>query len=239
MNPETTATPRVQRRRARNRTTMLDVAEAMFAADGVAAVRVEAIADAADVSVGSVYTHFGNKDGLVVAVTERILDRAGLYLAEAYHVSESPLEQVAATGVAYLNLLLDSPFLIRFLSSDALALENQAVTGGIGQRIAALHTVLEERIDAAIAAGQVKRIDARMLARFLFGAWNGVVGFTMQSDATRLTSDDVEQCLHQARRIIVDGITAPAYLDASSHASVSLHDVPRPRLTASPDGSTE
>lgn len=205
----------------------------MFAEDGVDAVRVEAIADAADVSVGSVYTHFGNKDGLFVAVAERIVERAAQYMHQAYVVSDSPLEQIAATGETYLNLLLDYPFLIRFMSSNALGVENQAVTGRIGERIASLHAALEERIDAAIAAGEVKPLDSRLLARFLFGAWNGVVGMVTQSEATQLTRQEAEQCLRQARSIVIDGITAPSHLDADGHSTAILHDVPRPDIDPS------
>ncbi|MFC9664854.1 TetR/AcrR family transcriptional regulator [Nocardia sp. NPDC127606] len=237
MATETETSPRVQRRRARNRTTMLDVAEAKFAADGIAAVRIEAIAEAADVSVGTVYGHFGNKDGLIVAVAERILDRAGLYLAQAYEVSDSPLEQVAATGAAYLHLLADFPFLIRFLSTD-LATADPAVTSQITARIEVMYAVLSDRIEAAITVGQVKPLDARLLARFLFGAWNGVFSLTIQSDATRMSTDEVEQCLAQARRIIIDGIATPAMHDANGHATVTLHDVPRPAPIEDPVAST-
>jgi AcrR family transcriptional regulator len=232
MTTETATSPRVQRRRARNRSTMLAAAEKLFAEQGVAAVRIEEIAEASDVSVGSVYTHFGNKDGLVLAVAERILDRAGQYMAQAFVISDSPIEQVAASGEAYLNLLLDYPFLIRFFTSDAPALGSEAETGVIGQRITAIQALLEERIDAAIAAGQVKALDSNLLARFLFGAWNGVVALTTQAHSGRLSTDQARQCLQQARALLIDGMSTPALTGADGRSTAVLLEVPRPPTEA-------
>lgn len=228
MTAQAAPSPRTQRRRARNRAAMLDAAERLLADDGVAAMRIEAVADAADLSVGSVYTHFGNKDGLVRAVAEQVLERAARYLAQAYLVSDSPIEQVAATGEAYLNLLLDHPFLVRFLASGAPDAGEAAGSGPVGQAIAAMHAALEDRIDAAVAAGQVRPLDSKMLARFLFGAWNGVVALTTQAHPGRLSADEARRCLQQARSLLVDGMSTPAATGPDGHSTAVLHPVPRP-----------
>ncbi|AEF41356.1 Transcriptional regulator, TetR family [Hoyosella subflava DQS3-9A1] len=219
---------RVSRRRARNREAMLDVAEQMFTADGYDTVRIEQIAEAADVSVGSVYTHFGNKDGLVLATAERVFDRIHDYLEVAYSASDVPIEQVVATGSAYLNLLLDYPFLVRFMTSGFPMPSQDDVALRMKQRIEELLSYLENRIEAAIDAGQAKRVDSAYFARFLLGSWNGVVALSLLGDAFRLPRDEVADCLYQARQIIIDGLCTPAYLDHEGHATFALPRVPRP-----------
>jgi AcrR family transcriptional regulator len=55
------------RRSARTRQAILDAAGDLFAERGYAGATIEAIADAADVAVETVYARFGNKRGILVA----------------------------------------------------------------------------------------------------------------------------------------------------------------------------
>jgi AcrR family transcriptional regulator len=54
---------------------MLDAAEALFAAGGAEAVTVEAVVRKADTSVGSFYARFRDREGLLVAMHGRFLER--------------------------------------------------------------------------------------------------------------------------------------------------------------------
>jgi len=67
---------------------MLDAAEAIFAEGGDGALTVEAVVKSAETSVGSFYSRFGDRDGLLQAMHERFLLRIG----GAVHVA------VAAAG---------------------------------------------------------------------------------------------------------------------------------------------
>src|SRR5699024_9017904 len=52
---------RADRRRSAKRNRVLDETEAMFPAESYAAVRIEEVADAADISFGNVYNYFGGE----------------------------------------------------------------------------------------------------------------------------------------------------------------------------------
>lgn len=65
----------VQARSRRRYEAILDAAAELFAADGVDATTVEAIAAKAETSIGSVYQFFGNKAAVFDALAERTLDR--------------------------------------------------------------------------------------------------------------------------------------------------------------------
>jgi AcrR family transcriptional regulator len=55
------------------RSKTLDAAERLFFTDGIAVTGVDAVAREADVSVVTLYKHFGSKDGLIGAVLSRRL----------------------------------------------------------------------------------------------------------------------------------------------------------------------
>jgi AcrR family transcriptional regulator len=57
-------------RRADTRDRLLQAAAARFAADGVERASIDAIADDAERTSGSVYAHFGSKEGLLLALLD-------------------------------------------------------------------------------------------------------------------------------------------------------------------------
>lgn len=65
----------MQARSRRRYEAILDAAAELFAADGVDATTVEAIAARAETSIGSVYQFFGNKAAVFDALAERTLER--------------------------------------------------------------------------------------------------------------------------------------------------------------------
>lgn len=58
------------RLREQTQTAILDAAEAVLAEEGLALARIDAIASRAGVSVGTLYNHFGDRDGIIKAVLE-------------------------------------------------------------------------------------------------------------------------------------------------------------------------
>ncbi len=68
--------PRVARRRALTRERIVATAARQFAAAGPDAVRLDEVADAADVARGTLYSHFRTKDDLLCAIVEPVLHAA-------------------------------------------------------------------------------------------------------------------------------------------------------------------
>lgn len=67
---------RVARRQAETRTRILEVAARCFAAEGIDQVRLDALADRADVARGTLYKHFPSKESLVLAIMTPALELA-------------------------------------------------------------------------------------------------------------------------------------------------------------------
>jgi AcrR family transcriptional regulator len=73
---------RRQRQALRTREAILEVARQLFLSGGYAGTTIVAIAEAADVSVETIYKGFGGKAGLVRAIAEKGLEGAGPIPAE-------------------------------------------------------------------------------------------------------------------------------------------------------------
>jgi len=66
--------PRVERRRERARRRILDIATERFAATGLDQVRLEDIADEADISRATLYSHFASKDEILRELVRPVLE---------------------------------------------------------------------------------------------------------------------------------------------------------------------
>ncbi|GAB2482838.1 TetR/AcrR family transcriptional regulator [Nocardiopsis aegyptia] len=114
--------PRERADAARNRTRVLEAASRLFAEGGVAALTVDAVAQAAGVGKGTVFRRFGDKSGLVSA----LLDQRERELQEAVVFGRPPLgpgaparERALAFFDAYLDYLADHLDLVRLSETAA------------------------------------------------------------------------------------------------------------------------
>ncbi|MGL5443718.1 TetR/AcrR family transcriptional regulator [Mycobacteroides stephanolepidis] len=197
---------RGERRRIRTRTALLNAAESLLSQRSADAVRMEDVAEVAGISPASVYVHFGTKDALVSAVIQRLLEMSMAELTAAYSSEGTAFEQVRQAGLAYMRLLIDHPALTRYLSLNAIGGPANPFDEEVAEPVAALRTAFEERIQAAVDSGEIRPLDSRLLSYFLFGAWNGVAALALREDGARLTAQEVEDCLVQARELLTWGV---------------------------------
>lgn len=180
---------------------------------------MEDVAERADVAIGSIYGHFGNKDGLYMAVVENAVELFARYLRQAYQPQWSALEQVVACGDAYLRFHIEHPGAFRFLAFDGVEADAPAVDSAqrarAGAGVETLITEFEQKIQSAIDAGEVRPLDARLAGRFLWGAWNGVVALGLRSDGMALDEEEIHDALQQARDIVLAGFCSPDARDAA------------------------
>ncbi len=85
-----------QERKAETRARLLDAAAGLFAEQGVDAVSVDAVAEAAGRTSGAVYAHFGSKQGLLLALLDSWKDSVRTVMLAEVAVSESPGDQLGA-----------------------------------------------------------------------------------------------------------------------------------------------
>ena len=225
-------TTRGARRRAHTRAAILDAAEHAFAEAGYRRTRMEDVAEEADVAVGSIYAHFGNKDGLYLALVEHAVELFSRYIRQAFRPEWTPLEQVVACGDAYLRFHLEHPGAFRFLAFDGVETDTPEVDPEQRARVAAgidaLITEFEDKIQEAIDAGEARALNARLAGRFLWGAWNGVVALGLRGDGLALSEAEINDALQQARDIVMAGLCAPSERAADGTPRAQLRSVVSP-----------
>lgn len=168
---------------------------------------MEDVAELAGMSAASVYVHFGTKDALVSAVMQRLLEISMVELTAAYSSEGTAFEQVRQAGLAYMRLLIDHPALTRYVAVNAIGGPANPFDEVVAERLDVLRVAFEERIQAAVDDGEIRPVDSRLLSYFLFGSWSGVAALALRDDGARLTAEEVEQCLIQARDLLTWGIT--------------------------------
>ncbi len=222
----------VRRRQTRTRAALVDAAERAFMGGDFHDVKIEDVAAEAEVSVGSVYNLFGSKAGLYLAVAERATELFGRYIACAYAASESPLERVMAGGDAYLRFHLEQPGAFRFIAFEGVGTQpafDEEDGSVLAERTAAILGAFVANIEAAVDAGEARSdLDPLVTAKVLFGAWNGMIALALRSDDLAVTEGEVEALILQARRIVVEGMTAPSYRDSDGLSRARLLSIASP-----------
>jgi TetR/AcrR family transcriptional regulator len=207
---------RGERRKARTAGSILDAAEGLFLGRGFAATTIGDLSAAADVAIGSIYAHFGDKDGVYAALIDRALDLDHRYSEAGLEKGESPLERLVGLAEGYLSFARSYPAyfrLFRFPPHDRPGAGGKdgpeaKVAARIGEETARMAGLLEE----AMAEGVVRKADPVATARFMWAAWDGVIASHLGPANMDLTDADFEQMLNRFREAIIVGIVEPAAL---------------------------
>ncbi|MFJ8799311.1 TetR/AcrR family transcriptional regulator [Streptomyces sp. NPDC102487] len=159
----------LQARSAATLARVLRAAEDIASSDGLEEMTMTGVAERAGVSVGTIYRRFEDKEQLINALTERMLDRREEYVAERLREAEPSLSGVMD---AYAHALLRSFADSNNLFPELLRARGAKVTDRGARTITVVHGLLLEA--AAPYADQIRRSDPQAAldtaARALLGA---------------------------------------------------------------------
>ena len=105
---------RRERERTARREAILDAAQELIASEGYHAVRMDGVADAVELSKGTLYLYVENKDALCAAVATRLIDTLFPSLERAVHESATGREAIGALLRAYYDFTQQHPHHFRF-----------------------------------------------------------------------------------------------------------------------------
>jgi AcrR family transcriptional regulator len=197
------------RRRARTGAAILEAAKAGFLARGYRGTTVEEIAAAADVSVGSIYVHFGSKEGLYTALLDEGLSLEESYVTPAFAASLPLL----ALGEAYVRFYRDHPGYFRMLNMPGAGLdgtESSPAARRLAERASSQIDRLARVIADRVEVGTLRPMDARRMAEFFWGAFTGVIALNMRDDRLRLPDEELLAVLTEGQRLLGVGILSDA-----------------------------
>ncbi|ENO89346.1 TetR/AcrR family transcriptional regulator [Thauera linaloolentis] len=147
------------------RAKLVAAARIAFASQGFAHTSMDDFTAAAGLTRGALYHHFGNKEGLLLAVIEQIEAEVGDHLQAVSDAAPSPWEGFRRRCRTYLELALE-PEIRRIILQDARAIFGDVPQAAQSVGIAALQTSL----DGLIAEGVVAPLHTNVTARMIYGA---------------------------------------------------------------------
>ena len=105
---------RRERERTARREAILDAAEDLVASEGYHGLRMDAVAEAVELSKGTLYLYFENKDALSAAVATRFIDTFIPFLERALEDVSSGLDAIRALLHAQYQFTQENPQHFRF-----------------------------------------------------------------------------------------------------------------------------
>jgi AcrR family transcriptional regulator len=203
---------RSDRRKAATSAAIMKAAERNFIDKGFHGTKIEDIASEADVATGSIYVHFGSKEGLYLALIERALEVEERYLAAAFDQARTPAEQLVAAGDAYLRFYVEHPGYFRMLAFPYFDMKPNPKLDPVAKRVAQLAEAqiarLAQAIGEAVESGTVREVDPTRAAKFMWGAWVGVISLNLRPDRLRIKDDELASVLAEGRAMISFGLSA-------------------------------
>lgn len=147
----------------------LVAALALFDAQGVEATTIEQVRDAAGISVGSLYHHFGSREGLVVALYEDLLEQYRTAVT-AELVRHSGIRGLLDAFVkTHIIWAMQNPMAERFLSGHRHHRSLNDAEGRLQDDTADFIRPLLRRIRPAIEAGLLKPLPPELLLSLVIG----------------------------------------------------------------------
>lgn len=170
---------------------------------------VRQIADAAGVSVGSVYAQYGSKDGLYLAVLSDALTLSARYTLHR-RWSASPLQRVFNVGDAYVHFATENPEAFRLVvqrtSVDASVPEIAAAEARVTRQIEREVAAITADLEAAMAAGEIVTLPVDEVFAYLWGSWVGVLGLTVRDDPFKISAETAHRILAAAQHALARGL---------------------------------
>lgn len=223
---------RSERRKARTTSAILDAAERHFLERGFQDAKVDEIAQEADVAVGSVYNHFGSKEGLYRASLERALALFESYMDEEAAPEGAALDQLLDLAGRVARFGRERPAHLRMLvlphpraAEEALGEPLEQVRKAMAdkeRRVAAL-------IEAAVRRGNARPLDSRRAGAFLWSAWLGTLALGQRSDR------ELRAVLEAGLRVALGGIASDKAREESDAVRALLESATPTRRKEEPE----
>lgn len=213
---EPDAAPRARkpdRRRARTRAAITAAAGALFAEKGIQSTTVDEIAQAAGTSPGTVYFHFGSKEGIAAAAVEDAVDAVESRLAEARQ-APSALDRLVSGFEVYVRFAIDEPLAFQLLARDESratgAVDRPGGPNAVALRVGTFLGRAAADVEQAIRDGELPPVSVDDAVNLIWATCSGLAALAVRNDDLRLDAAATERALDLARRTLRAGLGAPA-----------------------------
>lgn len=141
----------------------------IIAREGFQKTKVQAIADDAEIAVGTVYIYFKNKDGILDYIFEAQHDKIIAFSEALEKTNLPPLEKIKKILEYHLQQLHDNPDLAKVLVQEgrvAAGSESQSIKNdSVG-----VPEIFQRMLDESKQKGEIRDIDTELLGAIIFFA---------------------------------------------------------------------
>ena len=184
---------------------MLRAAQDVLLRRGYHGTSVEEIASLADVAVGSIYTYFGSKDGLLRALVDDVLaeDEASMDRA---HATGTALDRMEVLRHELLSLHRKNPIVSALALAPVCGDVPEELTNVVVSRTRAEVDRLQAAIADGVDTGLLREVDAKDAATFLWAMWSGLTTLHLRSDDLGISDEDFEKVADLGFRLLATGL---------------------------------
>lgn len=198
---ERTPEGRPQRRAAKRRTEILNAAIHLFAQKGFHATTTRDIADAADLSEGTIYNYFGSKEHIFVALLEKlIIEQSSLYTKSMPTDTQSFIDSMFEIQQGFLQ---DNLELVKAVLPEVIV-NDEYRSKYFKEFYSPTISILLLQLQARDVLGQIRPINHEMVARILIGLLYGLSFIHLIGDS--VINEKWDSLLGQAITLIYEGM---------------------------------
>lgn len=191
---------RKAREKEQRRNAIIDAAEKVIFAKGLDQATMEEIAEEAELSKGTLYLYFKNKNELYMAITQRGSDMLNSKFSKIFNGDHTGLELIRLMGETYLDFVKSNPdyfnaFLYYESLKDAEALENSDMAQSCEQNRNEAMNYMVRCLQIGMQDGTIDdSYDPRELAILIWASTRGItmVNHMKQSGHHFQMLDDME-----------------------------------------------
>jgi AcrR family transcriptional regulator len=201
--PEAEATgPRRRASWETRRQRIIDTSATVFARRGYHATGIAELCVANELGKGALYHYIGSKEGLLAAIHDRVMDEVMAGADRMADAGGSPSEQLTMLGEELLDVIHRYPHHVWVFLHEFPALTGERADQ-FRRRRRAYERRVETVIEAGVASGDFRDVDAKLTAK----AWLGMHNYTYLwlKPGGALSARDVAQPFAE---IFMRGVTA-------------------------------
>lgn len=155
--------------RGASRRAVLRHALACFTATGIEAATIEDLRSGSGQSVGTIYHHFRNKEGVAAALFFAGFDDQSRVIAERTAVAADAQAMVAALVAAYVDWVTALPELAAFLFMARETIAQGPHGAELDQRLEARYGPIDARLTEGVRAGLIAELPAELIPALVLG----------------------------------------------------------------------
>lgn len=182
---------RKEREKEQKRSIMLQAAEALILEKGLEQLNMDEVAERAEVSKGSLYQYFNNKNDLVLGICDRATTMLNLEIAKVLTKDLPGIDLVHQIGATFMSFVNDHPEFFRAMRfhdnlKETNALEESEFLGSCRENMQGSFTYMVRAIQIGIQDGSINPMyDPKELAILLWGTSHGMVSLAYQHQNTQ------------------------------------------------------